>query len=138
MKASKKRERNEAKLAALLGLAPPDTRDRPLPNDAKNTASRGAQATLEFVHNPHKFHKVMCKECGQSFYVNRGQVACCSDVCAAKGLAKIGIQWDWHKPPESRWAVKYQGDKETNEPLIVPPEAVEVLRSLILFHGDEL
>lgn len=136
VKESKKQARAQAKLAALLGMDAPDRRTTPLPRHAAETRSREAQATLEFVDKPHTFRRVECKVCERVFYVNRGQVSCCSDICAAKGLAEIGIEWDWSKPPESRWYVNHAGGKITNEPLIVPPEALDALRYLVTIHGE--
>lgn len=137
MREDKKRQRAQNKLAELLGLEVPKLTG-PKPQDAIATASREAQATLEFVHNPQKFQKKICSHCERSFYVNRGQVGCCSDICSAKELAKIGIDWNWDKPPESRWGVRFSGDSMTREPLIVPPEALETLRYLVAYLGDDL
>lgn len=130
MKQHKKEARAKDKLAELLGIENPKLEGPPNKVVRENT-SRGAEASIAFIDRPKSFAKRQCRNCGQVFFVDRANVALCSDNCRAKELSSKGIEWDWSKPPEERWYVSYQGDKNTDEPLVVPPELVNVLQHLL-------
>lgn len=127
MREHKKRE----KLAALLGLDAPTKASGPPRKVTQENRSREAEAVIQFVETPRAFAVVKCKNCKQEFLVNRANVALCSDSCRAKDLAKIGIEWDWSKNPSERWYVASVLSKITNEPLIVPPQALVALREVL-------
>lgn len=135
-----KEDTKRAKLAALFGLEEhlPTT---PTPDQAieKATASREAEATLAYVSNQPRFKYKNCKECGEQFAVDRGNVAYCKDECRKVALERIGIIWDPKKDPRERWDFKVvisnEGDKiqtvlaeghKSREPLTVPPPALVV------------
>lgn len=113
-----KEEKDREKLAALLGVDPPKKSIR---LETEST-SREAEAVLAYAQDYKQFSRKICKECKRPFVHSRGAVACCSDECRAKGLAKIGIEWHWLKPQSDRWG--------RTEPLVVPPEALAVIDSL--------
>lgn len=127
MREHKKRE----KLAALLGLDVPTKASGPPRQVAKESRSREAEAVIQFVETPRAFAIVKCKNCGDEFLVNRGNVSMCSDTCRARALAKIGIEWDWSKNPAERWYATSVLSQTTNEPLIVPPQAFVALREVL-------
>lgn len=114
MRDNKRKER----LASLLGIDLSD--DKTVENEA---ASRGAEATLAYLEAPSFFTEVECKRCGARFAVNMANVAYCSDTCRALTLQDLGIKWDKTKPAEERWG--------NNVPLVVPPAALEVTRSIL-------
>lgn len=130
MREDKKLARQQNKLAALLGLdVPPAT--APPPKVQRTTASRDAEAVIDFVAAPNTYARVTCRVCGHDFLVNRANVSCCSDACRAAELERVGIKWDWNKPPESRWYVTSQTGNLTNEPLVVPPAALTSLMNAL-------
>jgi hypothetical protein len=112
------KERDKVKLAALLGLEYVLKRS---PAEISNT-SREAESALAYLDNPKAFVSKPCKWCHRDFAHTAGSVAYCSDSCRAAALEDKGIKWDWLKPPEKRWGQAW--------PLIVPPEALEVIESL--------
>jgi hypothetical protein len=132
LKQHKKEARNRDKLAELLGLEAPPKATSSSSAVLRQDRSREAEAVLTFVDKPLTFIKRACKVCGRGFLVDRSNVSCCSDTCRANGLKALGIEWDWSKPPESRWYFSYQGDKVTNEPLVVGPALLEALETLHL------
>lgn len=113
-----KKKKNEAELlAALLGIEAPTRYIGP--TESSEEISRQAEAALAYASNASAFISKTCKSCGQVFAHTRGAVAYCSDTCRAVGLKKLGIRWDWSKPPGDRWG--------KDEPLVVLPEALELL-----------
>jgi hypothetical protein len=109
------RKSDAEKLAALLGIEPPKI---PLAV-SRSESSRQAEAAILYAEGIAGFIRKDCKNCGLKFAHTPGAVAFCSDSCRAQDLARIGIDWDWTKPPEERWTVK--------EPLVVPPKAVHLI-----------
>lgn len=134
MKQDKKEARNRDKLAELLGMDAPPRATSGSSAVIRQDRSREAEAVLTFVDKPLTFIKKACKTCGRGFLVDRSNVSCCSDKCRADALKVLGIDWDWAKPPESRWYFSYQGDKVTNEPLVVGPTLLEALETHHLMH----
>lgn len=127
-----KDETKRAKLVALLGLEAPTNLTGPKPQTLKDTRSREAEAVIAFVTEPQRFARVTCRTCGRDFAVNRANVSQCSDQCRAKELDKLGIQWDWSKDPSTRWYVVSQHGKSTNEPLVIPSEAIQAFETASL------
>lgn len=119
MRADKKAERNRNRLAELFGLQEHlPTEPTPPPGELQLTASREAEAVIEYIKRPQTFKQVECGQCGGTFATDRGNVKYCSDRCRAKWLENIGIIWNPSKPQEERW--------DYREPLIVPPPALVV------------
>lgn len=117
----RKKKSDAEKLAELLGIEAPKGNPYETPEDV----SREAEATLQYAETPESFIRKNCKSCGRTFAHTRGAIAYCSNNCRARGLEQIGIQWDWLRPVEARWSL-YAG----GEPLVVPPEALELLDAL--------
>jgi len=61
--------------------------------------------------------------CQQRFAANYKSVAYCSNKCRADALADIGIDWNYSKSEEERWA--------GTPPLVVPPKALSVLDEIL-------
>ena len=121
----------KAKLAELLGMAPPPTATTPQQARLREDVSRAAESFLDFVEQPQRYRHPTCKACGNTFFVSRANVSYCSDECRADALLEIGIEWNWNKPPQDRWYVVQQGSKTTNEPFVVPVEAVRILKDFV-------
>jgi len=119
-------DKERAKLAALLGIDAP----APVNTQEQETVSREAEATLAYMEDPKHFIRKTCKMCNRTFAHTRGAVAFCSDTCRAEGLALIGIQWNWLRPPDQRW-------RHMPEPLVVPPEAITVIDQLDAESNEE-
>lgn len=117
----------------------PPPRTSAKPKVARQNISREAESLIAFVEAPQTFARITCRVCNGDFLVNRANVACCSDDCRAKELAKLGIKWDWDKSPESRWYVSSQQNlKATNEPLVVMPAALSALQTALLLWGEKV
>lgn len=129
MRAEKKQERARNKLAELFGLEAPAKPTGPSAQRVKQDKSREAEAVVEFMGAPANFLARKCRRCQKPFMVNRGNVALCSDFCREKELADVGITWRWDRTPEQRWYYVYDGDKRSNEPLVIGPEATEMILS---------
>jgi hypothetical protein len=112
-----KSKKQEA-IAKLLGLELPTAKSKAEATEI----SREAEAVLVYSETPEAFVSKTCKGCGLLFAHTPGAVGYCSDVCRAAALAKLGIKWDWLKPPERRWGLRW--------PLIIGPRALAVLESL--------
>lgn len=86
---------------------------------------REAQAVIGYFESRGEdFYEQVCKHCGRTYAYKwryRG-VAYCSVGCMREVLAEIGIQWNPGKQPHERWG--------RTIPAIVPPEALEILKSL--------
>lgn len=92
-----------------------------------------AEAVLDLVWNPDRYAEKLCKECNRPFVTNRPKfVSLCSVPCMKKTLEAVGLDWDPLRPLTDRWRRmrKYPD-------MIVPPEALEHLRSLLLPNPDE-
>lgn len=152
MKESKKEQRKREKLAALFGMNTPQQVNTIPTSRYGQDVSRDAEAFLGYVSRPQSYIERSCINCGKDFAVNRANVTLCSDSCRAQELAKIGVEWDWNKPPESRyyyripgiestWAAKGMNVQQLSElensrayaaePLTVPPEALQVAKAVI-------
>lgn len=124
MKKEKKEARAKAKLAELLGISTPQG-----PIETVRDRQNGAQAVVKAIHKPETMHKETCISCGHDFYVDRYQVTCCSEVCVAKALEAIGIdynpladrsrRYNWI---DSRTGVQY--------PIIAPVEATPFIDAI--------
>jgi len=123
----KKRARSKSKLAELFGLEAPETPTGPTAQRIKDDNSREAEAVLNYIEKPKTYLNVTCRHCDKPFMVNRSNVALCSDYCRAKELAAVGITWRWDRSPEERWYYVYDGDKRNTEPLVIGPEATEMI-----------
>lgn len=130
MRPDKKRARAKNKLAELLGIEAPDNPTGPTAARIRDDNSREAEAVLDFLVNPKHYRNKECRHCGKSFTVNRANVALCSDYCREKELAAVGITWRWDRTPDQRWYYAYDGDPRSTEPLVIGPEATEMLRDL--------
>jgi hypothetical protein len=121
LRPDKKQERLLEKIAAYLGK---DKEELPsVPVETKTSRSNEADALLDFIQNPKQYLVKNCKRCGEAFSTNYRAVAFCSDLCRAKSLEQIGIQWNPYKTATERWGGV--------PPLIVPPAAIRVLREML-------
>ena len=118
--AKKSKKTDAEKLAELLGIEPPKGTN---PYETPTDVAREAEATIIYAESPKFFQRKNCKECGRTFAHTAGSIAYCSNPCRARGLERLGIQWNWLKPSKDRWAPWQE------EPLVVPPEALELLDS---------
>lgn len=83
------------------------------------------EAVLSVVFNPEKFFTVVCKQCRMPFASNGPQTTMCSLECIQAALKTIGIDWNPKTPAESWKGSVYPPT------LVVPPEALRLLRSLL-------
>lgn len=118
-----KKQREQEKLAALLGMTTPKTEANPY--ESEEDISREAEAVLAFAADSSYFIQKECKSCGRTFAHTRGAVAYCSNHCRAVALEKIGIKWHWLKPGSERW-----GPWPHAEPLVVPPGPLDLLKTV--------
>lgn len=150
MREDKKQARAMAKAAAAYGLELPK-QIGPSAATKRADISREAEAVLAYKENPQNFIEKNCTHCGKRFAVNRARVANCSVECVAKELEGIGITWDWSKPPELRWGLRYREDKLTDEPLIISEQPLDIIQQILgnvnnvlasvnnsIHHSDEL
>lgn len=113
-----KEQRQQEKLAALLGMELPTTTTKAAAHDR----SMEAEAALEYYENPKSFKQKDCKTCGNAFATRGAPVAYCSDKCRAKAFEeRMGVKWQPHRSVEDRWGF-------LGEPLTVPPEALAVVQ----------
>lgn len=95
-----------------------------LPDDL---ALEAEAVLLYYESNGVGFTKQTCPACKREFaykYTIKGGQFRCSNECRAAELAKIGIQWNYHKTPEARWG----GEMPKGVlPLIVPPQALPLV-----------
>lgn len=129
MRPEKKRARSKNKLAELFGIDAPEQPNGPTIQRIKDDNSREAEAVIAFIDNKDSFRRKTCRHCGEAFMVNRANVALCSDYCRAKELEAVGITWRWDRSPEQRWYYAYDGDTRTTEPLVIGPDATEMIDS---------
>jgi hypothetical protein len=80
-----------------------------------------ADSLIEFLDNRHLFDTRLCKQCQRPFATNYGSVAVCSDMCRQTWLRNIGIEWNSAKPQGERWG---------QIPLVVPPDALVLAKTL--------
>jgi hypothetical protein len=133
--ANKKAQREQARIAELAakhyGIKAPEVMTGPSMATRRADISREAEAVLAYKDNPNSFTEKVCTHCGKRFAVNRARVANCSVECVAKELAGIGIDWDWSKPIEERWGLRYPGDKLTDEPLIISEKPLDLINQIL-------
>jgi hypothetical protein len=116
MKKSKEQKQAE-KLAKLLGLEAPTA----VTKQAGVAKSMEVEAALEYYDNPRTFKHKECKQCGREFATRGAPVAYCTDDCRARAYEeRMGVKWQPLRTPEERWG-------SSGEPLVVPPEALEVV-----------
>jgi hypothetical protein len=117
-----------------------------------------AEAVLIYLGSSQEtFYEKTCVQCGKPFFASYARVTTCSTRCIKKILESYGIDFDPSKSPEERWRPNQdkwnprpvKGKKESQKdydnrlnrwkdqtpksypvPLIVPPEAVQVLQDL--------
>lgn len=83
-----------------------------------------AQAVLDYVESRGKsWNHKDCKNCGKPFVYrwNRDNISCCSTMCMAEQLEKIGIKWDPRRSPKQRWG--------PHIPEVVSAPALELIES---------
>jgi hypothetical protein len=135
MRADKKQARENARIAALAaaayGIKAPEVMTGPSAATRRDNISREAEAVLAYKENPEAFTERTCTHCGKRFAVNRARVANCSVECVAKELEGIGIKFDWSKPPEQRWGLRYREDKLQDEPLIITEQPLDLIQQLL-------
>ena len=116
------------KLAAILGIEPPPPSSTIY--DSEEEISRQAEATLAYFKDASYFNRKHCTICNRVFAHTYGQVAYCSNICRAAALEKIGIKWEWVVNAGKQWNYNYA------EPLVVPPDALELLDGLPDVHPE--
>ena len=90
--------------------------------------SNEAEAVLEFINRRGRgFHDVTCKHCLRRFSTDLNHVSYCSNVCRAKALKEVGIEWDAAKPETERWRSNRLG----SIPHVVPPPALSLVEDTI-------
>lgn len=130
MREDKKQARLMAKAAAAYNIELPK-QIGPSTATRRADVSREAEAVLAYKANPETFTEKNCTHCGKRFAVNRARVSNCSVECVAKELAAIGIDWDWSKPPELRWGLRYREDKIQDEPLIITEQPLDLIQQIL-------
>ena len=94
-----KKETYQAKLAKLLGMAPPPEESKKNLNVAVSVPEaniqefRAMQGVVYFLQAPELFTPKVCTHCGESFLVSRQYVKCCSYTCIRMELREAGIEW---------------------------------------------
>ena len=117
-----KEQRQQEKLAALLGLAAPTADSRA----ESNQRSMEAEAALEYYENPRSFNEKHCKQCGRTFATRGAPVAYCSDPCRILAFEeRMGVKWQPLRSITERWG--FMG-----EPLTVPHEALVVIQRVLI------
>lgn len=137
MREDKKIARAMAQAAAAYGLELPK-QVGPSAATKRADISREAEAVLAYKANPESFTERNCTYCGKKFAVNRARVSNCSVECVAKELEAIGIKWDWSKPPEQRWGLRYRDDKIQDEPLIITEQPLDLIQQILNQVRDTL
>lgn len=144
MDKAKKLARDAAKLAELLGMAPPEQQD--IIDYAHESRSRESEAVYAYVKDPKAFDKVTCRSCNFVFAVKeqgicercksrfektRSHILFCSDECMASDLKhRFGIDWNWNKNPAERWA-RTQGSRTNDEPLVILPKTLNIIDDIL-------
>lgn len=124
MKESIKEQRENAKIAQLLGIDPElvqSLRDTQTADDK----IREAQAVLLFVERPEAFFSKQCDTCHEKFLTTYQFVSVCSTTCRIAALEKVGISYNPLHTPEERWK-RSQIPTEYS----IPPKAVQLLIEL--------
>lgn len=121
MKKAIKDERQNKRLADLLGMNPEEVQALRTKEDA-DTHTREASAVLLFIERPDAFITKRCDECKGTFATTYQFVSVCSTSCRIRSLKKIGIDWNPLHTPEERW----QRSKIPTE-YSIPPRALQKL-----------
>lgn len=121
MKPAIKSDRQNKKLAELLGLSPEAVQALRTKEDS-DTHTREASAILLFIERPDAFITKRCDECKGTFATTYQFVSVCSTNCRIRSLKKIGIDWNPLHTPEERW----QRSKIPTE-YSIPPRALQKL-----------
>lgn len=121
MKPAIKDERQNKKLAELLGLTPEAVQALRSKEDS-DTHVREATGVLLFIEHPEAFITKRCDECKNTFATTYQFVSVCSTTCRIRSLKKIGIDWNPLHTPEERW-------KRSKIPTeySIPPRALQKL-----------
>lgn len=124
MKESIKQERQNKRLAELLGMKPEEVQALRVKEDA-DSHIREATGVLLFIEKPDAFITKRCDECKGTFATTYQFVSVCSTSCRIRSLKKIGIDWNPLHTPEERW-------KRSKIPTeySIPPRALKVLLEL--------
>lgn len=126
MKAHKKQERANKKLAEILAKRGYDTQtldlDDHAPTESISQQSLEGEAVLAYWERGREFREKDCTQCGKRFATNYNSVANCSDKCRRDALAAIGITWSPVKTQHERWG--------RTPPLVVPQEALILLAEI--------
>jgi hypothetical protein len=129
VRAEKKRARQQAKLAELLGISAP-TGPEAVANERPGAASREAEATLLYIDNKGAgFVHKECARCGEEFAANINWVRFCSDPCRKADAWDKGIKWDPAKPYTERWARMFS--RPPLEHAVVGPNALQVAKDAL-------
>lgn len=131
MKPATKQERQNKRLAQLLGIDPEEVQALRSKEDADDKI-REAQAILLFVERPEAFISKKCDSCHGQFLTTYQFVSVCSTVCRIKSLAKVGIEWNPLHTPEERWKRSKIPTEYT-----IPPRALQVLLKLAQEQSDQ-
>jgi hypothetical protein len=124
LKQSIKEQRENAKIAQLLGIDPEivqSLRDTQTADDK----IREAQAVLLFIEKPEAFFSKKCDNCHEKFLTTYQFVSVCSTLCRIAALEKVGISYNPLHTPEERWK-RSQIPTEYS----IPPKAVQLLIEL--------
>jgi hypothetical protein len=124
LKESIKQQRENEKIARLLGLDP-ETVQSLRDTQTADEKIREAQAILLFVEKPDAFISKKCDTCHAQFLTTYQFVSVCSTPCRIAALEKVGITYNPLHTPEERW-------KRTQIPTeySIPPKAVQLLLTM--------
>jgi len=125
---TKAKDKKKQELAELLGMTAPAVGEEAIQRNRKQ------EAILAYLGSPKLFSRQHCLNCGEPFLVNRSNVAYCGGLCRKDALRKKGfhgielINTEPKGEDDEQWVHdKWWGD----EPLIVPPSAVNEVNALV-------
>lgn len=124
MKPATKKERQNKRLAELLGISTDEVASLRA-KDESDDVMREAQAIFLFLEKPEAFIQKKCDECHNFFLTTYQFVSVCSTTCRIASLEKIGIDWNPLHTPEERW----KRNKIPTE-YSIPPKALQILVEL--------
>ena len=122
----KKAEREKAKLAALFGIDMEVVKASNTQAETRDDRMNQAQAVVRFLTDPKRFIRKECRTCKNMFVTDYKHIDTCSMQCLKDALESLGLVWNPDKSPEERW-----GTMMRDYPLIVPPQALRVIRDLL-------
>lgn len=127
-------------MLASVGMTPEEAGVKETPVGELHRLERSqfhAEAVLHFLQYPSVARIAKrCKECGEPFATYYKSVAYCDYPCLKLALKKMGLLWsEAERDYDSKTNVERWGNMEP--PLVIPPAAIEAMRSLLKLIDSE-